>query len=322
MQQTYHNISPFQISTVTDSADIVDCHIAVFAHNESANIENALASIKRAITGISARVYVLVNGCTDNTADLVKQNKSDLESLCVLETSFGDKANAWNLFVHEVLGEKATDKHVLGKNSVCIFMDGDVTCEQNTLRFLAEEFTRIQRAEAVGAMPATGRDRDAWRQRMVPANMLAGNCYALRGQFVKYLQKKQIRIPIGLIGEDFFVSWLVIHNNWRDDYLENEGARCVFHSKAEFSFRSLSLLRISDYRLYIRRKWRYTLRDIQHQMLTQYLAFHPHHIPQNTIELYKLSQIPGRLQFRGVDSLFWFLAVTKIRKQINEPDPQ
>jgi hypothetical protein len=251
---------------------------------------------------------VLVNGCTDNTAELVKQNNASINNLSILETPFGDKAQTWNLFVHEVLSPS------LDNNNVVFFMDGDVTCGKNTLSLLAEEFSIVTRAEAVGAMPSTGRDRDAWRQRMVHGNMLAGNCYALSAQFVNYVRAKQVRIPIGLIGEDFFVSWLVSNNAWRDDHLDNEGARCVFHSKAEFAFRSLSLLKLSDYTLYIRRKWRYTLRSIQYQMLMEYLSYEPDNIPIDTQALYQKVPAPRRLQYQGVDTLFWFIAVSKIRK--------
>ena len=103
-------------------------------------------------------------------------------------------------------------------------------------------------------MPATGRDRDAWRQRMVENGTLAGNLYALRGRFVETVREREIRMPVGLIGEDFFVSWLVATDagNLADP---GSAPRCVFHPGALFSFRSLTPWRPRDYRIYLRRKW-------------------------------------------------------------------
>ncbi|WP_158966503.1 glycosyltransferase [Paraglaciecola sp. L3A3] len=302
----------FTVTQIAKTTKAPSWHIAIFAHNEVTTIDAAMQSVASATAGKDAAVYVLANGCKDSTASLVKQNNAQLENLYILETSVADKANAWNLFVHRLLTTNHTHE-----NHTYFFMDGDVICNSDTFSLLAEEFNLVERAEAVGAMPANGRDRDAWRRRMVSSNMLAGNCYALRGRLVKYLQLEKILIPIGLIGEDFFVSWLVQSNVWRKEQLENEGNRCVFHNKAEFSFRSLSIFKLSDYSLYIRRKWRYTLRGIQHQMLLFLMHQRDAKLPENVIQLYNLVPPPPRLKWRGLDTPFWILIVGKIKRLHN-----
>lgn len=300
----------FKVSQLSSAKGVPSWYIAVFAHNEAKNIALALDSIAAATQGNCPVIYVLANGCKDATVDVVRAKAATVNNLYLLETDFGDKANAWNLFVHDVLpriGLKESDS--------CFFMDGDVTCAVDTFAYLATALDEFPRAEAAGAMPATGRDRDAWRQRMTTNGMLAGNCYALRGAFVLYLQQQQVRIPIGLIGEDFFVSWLVASNVWRNDRLDHQGMRCVFHSKAEFSFRSLSLLRPLDYRLYARRKWRYTLRGLQHQMLILLMRHGLGVLPTNVEQLYKTAPLPSRLVWCGLDTPLRTLAVHLIRKK-------
>lgn len=113
-------------------------------------------------------------------------------------------------------------------------MDGDVTLTPDTLPLLASALDQVPSAEAAGAMPATGRDRDAWRRRMVENGMLAGNCYALRGSFVKALREREVRMPVGLIGEDFFVSWLVASDLWRGKVPSDEGHVVFFTIELNF----------------------------------------------------------------------------------------
>ncbi|KXI28315.1 glycosyltransferase [Paraglaciecola hydrolytica] len=300
----------FSVSQLSSTNSVPTWYIAVFAHNEAKNIGLALDSIVASTQHKDVAVFVLANGCKDATTDVVRAKAATVNNLYLLETDFGDKANAWNLFVHDVLPHTG-----LKESDSCFFMDGDVTCSVNTFSYLASALYEAPRAEAAGAMPATGRDRDAWRQRMTANGMLAGNCYALRSSFVLYLQQQQVRIPIGLIGEDFFVSWLVASNVWRNDYLDNQGMRCIFHSRAEFSFRSLSLLRPSDYRLYLRRKWRYTLRGIQHQMLMLLMRHRLGVLPTDVEQLYKTAPLPSRLVWCGFDTPLRTLAVHLIRKK-------
>ena len=236
--------------------------IAIFAHNEAARLQAALESLQAAASGHDLDVFVLANGCTDRTADIVRGSASRITYLSLVEIDLGDKANAWNTFVHDVLTPARA-----GEISLYFFMDGDVTVEPRALPLLAAALEEIRSANAAGAMPATGRDRDAWRERMVKTATLAGGLYALRGSFVARVRAEGMRMPIGLIGEDIFVSRLVAGEFGRRQPLD-DSPHCVFHGGAQFSFRSLSPARPGDYRRYLRRKWRYTWRALQHQMLT------------------------------------------------------
>ncbi|MBC3765569.1 glycosyltransferase family A protein [Neptunicella marina] len=302
-------VEQHQLTRLNQTAQTDECFIALFAHNEARNIHSALRSIERATQNLNAKVFILANGCTDQTVQQVHNFKGNIGNLYLMETAVGDKANTWNIFVHQLLADKS-----IPENSAIIFMDGDVTVSSSTFDLLQEMLNKNPYAEAAGAMPATGRDRDAWRQRMVFNGMLAGNCYALRGSFVSYLQQRQMRIPVGFIGEDFFVSWLIATNLWRNAYYENMGRRCVFHGRAEFSFRSLSPFRWRDCITYLRRKWRYTLRELQMQMLLNLINRGLLYIPPTVEELYKMAPMPSRFVWRGRETPMRTLAVYQIRK--------
>jgi len=282
--------------------------LAVFAHNESGRIRAALESIGRAAGDRGVEVVVLANGCTDSTSDEVRACANVLPDLWLAEIELGDKANAWNVYVQDVItSERAQEIEAY------FFMDGDVRLERDALVLLASALSEHPSALAAGGMPATGRDRDRWRTRMVEHGALAGNLYALRGSFVECLRQRHIRMPVGLIGEDLFVSWLVAEQLGRTTPLD-EGPLCIFSSGAEFSFRSLSPLRLGDYRVFLRRKWRYTHRALQLEMLMHVLrAGGMAALPGHVNELYLNAPLPSRLRWVGMDTPLRLLAVLGIR---------
>jgi glycosyltransferase involved in cell wall biosynthesis len=282
--------------------------LAVFAHNEAGRIGAALRSIGAAAGGHEVDVVVLANGCTDRTVAQVRAGAPLVPHLSLAEIDMADKANAWNAYVHDV-SEASTP----GGTDVHFFMDGDVTLEPDALPLLAAALDAVPDARAAGGVPATGRDRDAWRRRMMQNGSLAGNLYALRGSFVDELRQRGIRMPAGLIGEDLFLSWLVDRDIASGAPLPG-GARSVFHVGAEFSFPSLSFLRASDYRLYVRRKWRYLRRALQHEMLTHLLADRGlGAMPRDVQELYRVAPLPSRLRWVGLETPLRTLEVLRIR---------
>lgn len=300
----------FRVSRLSTGSSNPAWVIAIFAHNEARGIRSALESIAATVGGKEVEVYVLANGCTDSTVEEVRASAAIIPNLWLVDTPAADKANAWNLYIHDIIPAERVSEF-----DAYFFMDGDVTLLPATMPLLATALDEVPSAEAAGGMPATGRDRDAWRQRMVANGMLAGNCYALRGSFVQRLRGSKVRMPVGLIGEDFFVSWLVASDAWRDDTRDEQDARFVFHGDAEFFFRSLSPWRLTDYRTYLLRKWRYTLRALQHQMLLRLLVDKGlSAMPYNVEELYRRAPLPSRLLWVGVDTPLRLLAVLWIRR--------
>jgi glycosyltransferase involved in cell wall biosynthesis len=282
--------------------------LAVFAHNESGRIGAALQSIVHAAAGMDVEVWVLANGCTDATSDEVRACAALLPDLWLAEIDVADKANAWNVYVHELITPERA-----GGIETYFFMDGDVRLEPDALGLLAAALNAVPSAKAAGGMPATGRDRDSWRARMVKNGVLAGNLYALRGTFLDRVRQRVIRMPVGLIGEDLFLSWLVATELGQSSGVE-DGPQCIFSPEAEFSFRSLSPMRPQDYRTYARRKWRYAVRALQLEMLVNVLrAKGIAAMPSDVHDLYVTGPLPSRLRWVGLDTPLRLLGVLWIR---------
>ena len=295
-----------RISSRTDARP--SWSLAVFAHNESGRIRQALESIVQAAGDNDVEVWVLANGCTDSTTEDVRACTSVLPNLWLAEIDVADKANAWNVYVHDLITSERA-----GEIETYFFMDGDVRLERDALGLLAAALSSVPTAQAAGGMPASGRDRASWRARMVRNGTLAGNLYALRASFVDRVRQARVRVPIGLVFEDSLVSWLVAtkfgQTRWRP-----ENPQCIFCANAEFSFRSMSPMRPGDYPVYLRRKWRYTTGGLQLEMLTTVLrAKGLAAMPPDVHALYIDGPLPSRLRWVGVDTPLRLLAVMWIR---------
>lgn len=282
--------------------------IAVFAHNEARRIRPALESAVAAASGYPLEIVVLANGCTDATVDRVRSCAATIPDVTLVEIALADKANAWNVAMHDL--RDALDTSLV---DIQFFMDGDVRLRPDTLPRLASAFTAAPTVKAVGGMPATGRDLVAWRDRMTRNGSLAGNFYALRGAFIRDVRGRAIRMPVGLIGEDVFLSWLIEHR-LGDGPAPDGAPQVLFHLDAEFAFDSLSFLKPRDYRTYLRRKWRYALRRAQIEMLLPLLMHRGMTaMPAHVDELYRVGPIPSRLRWIGRDTLWRTLAVQWVR---------
>lgn len=286
--------------------------VAVFAHNEGGRIAAALHSIVQASGGHPLAITVLANGCSDDTVAVAQAfaDQRPAGEVQVLAIERADKANAWNEYVHEVAAKRppqAVDLHV--------FVDGDVRAGPGALPALAAALAQTPDAHAVGALPTTGRDRDAWRERMVRGATLAGGLYALRDDFVQRLIQRDIRVPVGLIGEDWLVSVLARFDLQPVNPVAALVPRVAFAPEAGFAFRSLSPWRWRDHRVYWRRLWRYALRGVQFEILLgMLLHHHPDHLPRDVSGLYRDGPMPSRLKWVGRTSVLRTLAVAKARR--------
>jgi hypothetical protein len=100
--------------------------------------------------------------------------------------------------------------------------------------------------------------------------------------------------------------------------MEVEGSDyVVFAPNAGFAFRSLSPWRLQDYRIYLRRLWRYAQRGVQYEMVWQWLRLRlPESLPPDVQTLYAQAPTPSRLLWTGsaLGSLLRCLAVQKVRR--------
>ena len=278
--------------------------IAIFAHNESQKILACLASVKRAISD-DDRCVVLNNGSSDDTGDLVRAFMLDNPFCSLQEIHVGDKSNAWNVFIHE-LDAQATHYY---------FLDGDCELLPDSLSMLEQALTDHPEAHVAAALPAEGIGV-ADKELLLREGGLCGNLYALSGTFVTQLRACNVRLPIGLIGDDSLIGALAY---WDLNPTQSWDMRRIYICEpARFYYEALSLLSWHDLRLYYRRKIRYSLRHFQNKLIKYPLKSEGvQGLPQHIDQLYAEYPAELRLRFRGIDTWFDWLALRQIKMSIS-----
>jgi glycosyltransferase involved in cell wall biosynthesis len=276
--------------------------VAVFAHNEARNIIACLDSLQAATTHPIA-CHVLANACTDRTEALVREYAAGHPDVHLVSIALGDKANAWNVFVHEIASPHA---------AAYFFIDGDVRAIPGSLDVMAQALVQHPQANGVSALPQSGRGVAAFQRDMLRDNGVAGNLYGLRGSFVERIRAQAIKMPIGTIGEDALMGAMLKWDLRGDTRWDN--SRVVVAREAGFAFDSVSPWLPREWKKYFRRRVRYSVRGFQNKMLGQAIqpagfAALPHHVR----ELYPRYPDVLRLEQRGLNTLFDWLAIREIR---------
>src|SRR5262249_5530323 len=127
--------------------------VMVLAHNEAKRIVPCLDSIFAADSDRKFNVFVMANGCTDATEDIVREYGKTRAGVNVVSIKVGDYCNAWNVFIHHIIPEYAPDSEVY------FFMDGDCRAAPNSFSVLAKALADNPEANAAGSIPMSGRSQ-------------------------------------------------------------------------------------------------------------------------------------------------------------------
>lgn len=287
-----------------DRVDARPWPVAVFAHNEGAYIERCLRSLEWACPERRLLVYVLANGCRDDTVARARAYASQQLDIRVVEIELGDKCNAWNQFLHHDWP---------GNDDTVFFMDGDVEACPDALSFLADGLAKNPRVLVTSSLPASGRSRQAHVAAAVSSRGLFGGLYAVRGEWLVEARRRGLRLPIGFVREDGLICAMAKFdlgpecNPWDDE-------RVLPVLTARFLFDSVPLFSAAGWRKYWHRRLRYSRGHFEFAMLRP-LMFRGgiRAIPASVAELYRSQALPEPT-FRGMDTVFDWLAFREIQR--------
>ncbi len=229
--------------------------VCIFAHNEEKNLPRCIEALDGAAAGSDYVVHILENGSKDQTALLARAFSAADDRIHVHRLPIADKANAWNEYIHRIADP--ADFH--------IFMDGDVVAWRGAFRAFSLAFEASKGALGAAGLPTSGRSRRQWTAKLFNERCLSGNLYALSGKALDLLRGRDIRMPVGLIGEDGLLSYLLLTDlkGGQDDTRRD---RIAIATGAFFEFESLGL-NVRDLAVYRRRLRRYSLRYFQDTIL-------------------------------------------------------
>jgi len=230
---------------------------AIFAYNEQRTIRRALRSVGEAApAGAEVRVFVMINGCTDRTADVVREYAADHPEVTPVEIGFGDKCNAWNYYVHELADEDA-EAH--------FFMDGDCWCSPKAIAKMLTLLWDNPQATVVAGTPQSGRNRHKYIQLQREHGWVFGGLYGVRTERLQEIRRRELRLPIGLKGNDHFVTRMVLAPlpNLRD----RDPKQAVLNEQAGYVCDPLRPYHPGELRAYWNRQITYELRQRQIPLL-------------------------------------------------------
>jgi len=282
--------------------------VMVLAHNEERHIPNCLDSVLSADPDAKLEIFVMANGCTDRTEDIVRNYATKRPEVRLVSIRLGDKCNAWNVFIHETVPAQCPGREIY------FFMDGDARVVPGSFTAMARALRSNPHAHASSAVPASGRSGARDRREMLEDRGLVANLYSLRQDFVNRLRAQSVRIPLGLEGDDGLIGALV---KWDLDPQRDEGfdhQRIVPCADAAFEFESLSPARLGDWRLYWKRVVRYGRRRYEFQLLGPVLKEKGiSGLPADIRELYPRAA-SLRLNWQGVYTVPNWVALRQMRK--------
>jgi glycosyltransferase involved in cell wall biosynthesis len=278
----------------------------VLAHNEERHIGACLDSIFSCDPLHQFDVYVMANGCTDRTEDIVLDYATRQSGVHLVSLSLGDKCNAWNVFIHE------TALKCCPQSDVYFFMDGDATALPGSFRAMSETLLSNPDAHAASAVPASGRNAARDAQEILERRGLVANLYALRGNFVRRLQTLSVRLPLKLEGDDGLLGALI---KWDlvPEHNEFDDRRVAPCPTAAFAFEPISPLRPRDWKAYWKRAVRYGRRGYEFQLLREGLKRKGvAALPMDVTELYPRARaLP--LRWQGIYSFTNWVALHQMR---------
>ena len=182
----------------------LDWNVAVFCRNEQASIAHCIESIARASLSRRAMITLIVNGSTDNSADvaLVAARWCGV-GIAIHTIVHGDKANAMNRFYYD-LREPA---------AFYFFIDAYAKIGPGALAAMEAILATRPDVVAVTGIALNGRTMHRHTEpTLTDGGQLHGQLHALRRDFIDRLVGRGIRIPIGLYYGDGLIGSMAMHD--------------------------------------------------------------------------------------------------------------
>lgn len=234
---------------------------AIFAHNEADLIAQTITSMNAAGFEEKDVAYILINGCTDNTFGIVEEIAKSDDRIRPIKIDFGDKSNAWDVYVDQLAPYDA-DMH--------IFMDGDVFPSERAFNEMQQALEKHPEALAVSTLPKGGRQSESWTKRILENHGLPGNLYGIRKEVFQRLRDIPIRIPVGLVGDDPLLRFLLLRDL---DPTKDEKLEYVRPVKtAFFEYESLPLNTLWGLKAMWKRQIHYARRELECKLLEELLS--------------------------------------------------
>lgn len=221
--------------------------VAIFASRETP--EELLTTLNATLAAAQkpTLIDILINGNGALAETFSKRLDSTATSghaatVRVWSIDVGDKANAWNQYVHRIWTA----------GSSVFFMDGYVRPDPDALALL--EAGMMSAPDVLGAtgIPRAGNSAARQRRQMLEKGGLHGNLYCLRSETVEAIKKTPFYLPLGIYRTDSILGAALkfnldpAHNQWKPE-------RVQVNPDAGWDTRAKNWWRLSDIKSQMKR---------------------------------------------------------------------
>jgi hypothetical protein len=252
--------------------------VAIIAARESAaTLSRAINAALAACHTHEAVVDVLINGNPDlaqETAALAAQGTFPCGSvtLRIWSTPVGDKAHAWNQYVHDIWPG----------SDVAFFVDGYAEVRPDAFTLLDRGLAAAPDALGATGVPSSGRSAARHREHMLREGGFHGNMHALSGTALDTLRKKGIRLPLGLYRTDSLIGAALLYR-LTPETTGWDTRRVVVAGDATWDVAGLGTLTLQNILSQAKRKLRQAQGDLENRAVAEHLS----------VRRLPLGQLPG-----------------------------
>lgn len=256
--------------------------IAIFAARET--LPDLLLTLEAALSAVSkpAVIDLLING-NETLAIAVSEHLASnssgngMSTVRVWSITLGDKAHAWNQYVHSIWP--------CGK--VTFFMDGYVQPDRNALKLLDASLLASSQALGATGVPRIGRSAQYLRKVMIQQGGIHGNLFCLSQETIRRIRNVGFKLPLGIYRTDATLAAALMfnldpaHNEW-------DSTRIQVQPDASWSTRKRDWWRFSDLKDQAKRIMRQTQGTLENRAVRQHMAISrrsPAELPDTVAEL-------------------------------------
>lgn len=224
--------------------------LAIFSSRESLKVLHKSIAATVAAAHAPMVIDVLVNGNPTLATELSRTLPAKLDlpdgvAVRVWRLSFGDKAHAWNEYLHTIWAGEA----------LAFFCDGYVRPHSDSISLLGNAVMTDAFALGGSGVPEMGRTAEKLRSLMLTEGGMHGNFCCIRGDVISEWKHRKIMLPLGLYRTDSLVSAILAFNLDPQSHRWDK-KRILAHSQASWSVDPKHWWRLADVKAQVKRALR------------------------------------------------------------------
>ncbi|WP_159699064.1 hypothetical protein [Massilia sp. 9I] len=238
--------------------------VAIIAARESLDtLTSTIEAAAAATAGREAVIDVLVNG-NPGLAKAAADWAGNWRGTCGLRVwsiAQGDKAHAWNEYVHRIWPAGST----------AFFLDGYARAHSDGLAQLAASLAQAPDAFGATGVPTSGRSATALREAMLRGGGFHGNMNAIPAHAMTGLRASGFRLPLGLYRTDSLIGSVLMFALDPTAYQWQPG-RVIVNGDATWDVPGQSDLTIKNIVAQFKRRQRQAQGDLENRAARDHLA--------------------------------------------------